>query len=524
MKNTNRFKLFGLIALAAVIVFSACPVDGNTGIDTSDLNAVILEAGLARDGVVTASSASEVPTGKKWVSQSVWDTLDDAYKAAVETKANPSSQSAVNTAKANLQTALTAFNAAKQEGSAAAIKLSGTITIKNNGQVVPYVRITARTEDWSKQESVRISSTEANSPWEIIAEPFSSPTDIVFTIAGYDNDKYENVLFSYTIDDFKKSVYNTDVPNITINLVNLKLITISGTLNLDYNGKEIPSGEIAIDRKADGYRLGMVSIYKARNNAPWSVVMEAQESDTDVKFNIVGFDGPIPWEYDQLFALWGQDFGIKVGNQNKSGIALNLITISGTVSVTSIPTVEIHINASDWAWIANTTLKNPPANTPWSIVLPAYTSNTEIRIGIVGKDEDETELFARWGEITKTVKNTNVSGIALNFITISGTVNITRNGEPFPYVRISVEKKVGDTYEWIDSTLWEAPPAYTSGSIFIPAFTSDTEIRFVVAAGDDPDSLPLRWVTDTITVKNTNITGLELDVGDITEDIEDTDD
>jgi len=75
--------------------------------------------------------------------------------------------------------------------------------------------------------------------------------------------------------------------------------------------------------------------------------------------------------------------------------------------------VVIHVfnknNDGDWDWLVNKELHSPSANTPWSIVIPAYTSDTEIKICVQGKED----LF--WEEVTtKTVKNSNVTDIALN--------------------------------------------------------------------------------------------------------------
>jgi len=326
----NIFKLINIIAIVAVIGFSfiACDngdngTEGGDGkkdpiIDTTALNAVIQEAFIARDGVKTASNSSEVPTGKKWVTESEWNAFNTVIKTAAEAKANSSSQSAVDTAKTNLQTAIATFNTAKKDGSGSTITLSGTINVKNNGQIVPYVMIQAYAEDWSWQEMIRISAVVVNSPWEIITSPFSSSTAICFVIHGYDNDKYEDKIFEITATE-KTTAYNTNVTSITINM-NLNLITISGTLKL--NGQTIPSISISIYK--NNTMIGATTIVNARNNTPWSIMLPSQTVDTAIDFYIVGFDGPLPWEYDQIFTLW-KDFGVKIGNQNKSGVVLNLI-------------------------------------------------------------------------------------------------------------------------------------------------------------------------------------------------------
>jgi hypothetical protein len=497
------------------------PLGGNPNVDTADLNAVILDAGTAKIGIETASNASEVAVGKKWVTQSAWDAFDDIYKTAAETKANPSSQSAVNTAKTNLEAAIVTFNAAKRDGSAAAITLSGTITVKKNGEIVPYVVIQPHDDNWNWDEYKRVQITVENTPWSISTKPFSA--DIGFIIVGYDNAQYENIIFQSTVAGLRKTINNASVSNININL-DLSTITVSGTLNLDYNGQVIPSVRIGINRKSDGFSLGARDFVNVKINEPWSMEIPPQTANTDVVFDVVGFAGPKAYEYDQLFALWGQDFGVKVGSQPKSDIPLNLITISGTVNVTykgsPVPIVELTIwegEWDDWGWKANKQLPTPSANTPWSFVLPAYASNTKIWISVEGKDENDEQLFWRRTD-TQTVRNANVSGIALNFIELSGTVNVTYKGNRVPTLSINVDKKVGeDDGEWIGGTQLQNPSANAPWSIVILAFTSDTEI-IINSSGNDANDQFLFWTeVATRTVKDTNVSGIELDLGDITE-------
>jgi len=534
MKNllkvfSTQIRWICAIALVAIIGFSffACDEnikeeekkDDDKRFDTTALAAVISEAGIARDGIVTASSASEVPTGRKWVTQNEWNAFDTVYKTAVETKTNPSNQSAVDTAKTNLQTALVAFNAAKKNGSAAAIKLNGTMTVKNNGQIVPYILLQAHTDNWSWQETIRIPLTAANTPWEIITKPFTSSTEIGFIIFGYDNDQYENYLFQTTATE-RTTVYNTDKNNIAINL-DYNFITLNGTFNLDY-GKVIPSVRIEVYKKSDGVnRIGVADIFNAGNNTPWSMMIPSQSIDTDTTFSIIAFDGPIIYEYDQLFALWQKDFSVRIRNQNKTGIALNFINISGTVNVAyngnRVPTVEIVIFerlGGDLQWVTNTKLYNPSANAPWSTVIPAYTGDTDISIAVEGKDGNDNSLFWTW-VADKTVKNTNVSGIAANLISLSGTINVTYNGNPAPFVEIHINGKVGENWEWLGGQTLNNPSANTPWFVFISAFTSDTEIHIDVGVGDDEDDL--KWGTRaTKTVKNSSISNIALNLGNIT--------
>jgi len=56
---------------------------------------------------------------------------------------------------------------------------------------------------------------------------------------------------------------------------------------------------------------------------------------------------------------------------------------------------------------------NLPANAPWTLLVPVFTSDTEIEF-TVAAGTNEYDMIWRNNVATKTVKNTNVSGIALN--------------------------------------------------------------------------------------------------------------
>ena len=143
----------------------------------------------------------------------------------------------------------------------------------------------------------------------------------------------------------------------------------------------------------------------------------SQVVDADVTFNIVCFDSSVPWSVDPLFAFWGYDLGVKVRNQDKTGIALNFIELSGTVNVTykgSPPPIVTIAFRTESDWLGTTDLKSPSANTPWSFVIPAFTSDTKIDVNVIIKDNNGDDLQALWGFEERTIKDKNVSGIALD--------------------------------------------------------------------------------------------------------------
>jgi hypothetical protein len=311
------------LALMGLLVFTACPdptdadkEDGNA----ETLAALITKAYDAKYGVKVAGNASEVATGLFWVTKAEMDAFNAAISEGEAAEANPLNQS--DTAKANLKAATATFKAAKKPGSAAAITLSGTVTVKNNGQAVPYAEIFAHNEDWTWEEKVRISASEENAKWSITTKAFSTPTEIFFRVGGFANNTFDTPLFYTTVKDLTKMVHNQNISNIEINMGNLRTITLSGTISANYDGKPVPS--VVIQAFSSEGFLGETTVLAVGSNTSWSIKMEALDSDTEIRFGIWGFDGPSAWNDEQLFQLWDQDFGVTVKDKSISNIVLDL--------------------------------------------------------------------------------------------------------------------------------------------------------------------------------------------------------
>jgi hypothetical protein len=155
------------------------------------------------------------------------------------------------------------------------------------------------------------------------------------------------------------------------------------------------------------------------------------------------------------------------------------ITLSGTITVTlnngqAVPRVSISANGGAAGW-ASTTLTSPGPNAAWSITMPSPASPTDISFSISGYDSNwENELFYRYAYVTASgVSNTNKTGITINvtLITLSGTVDVTIDGQKPQYVQIRAftdDSTLGylgiNNYHTKDTT-WtmaiEPPPAGT---------------------------------------------------------------
>jgi hypothetical protein len=545
----NKIKMLGIIAIAVIIGFAmaACdngnnfappdtttppggdPVTTPPTYNTTALEAALNEAWNARYDVKTAIVASDVVVGKFWVTKAEWDIFDTAIKTAEAVKVKPSSQSAVDTAKTDLEAAIIIFNAAKKNGTDTnIITLSGTITITNNGQPVPFVQITAHStgeDGWIVSEGIRISSSAPNSSWSIIMKPLSSPTDLVFEVCGFNNEKYDKKLFSIDLDILSQQVYNTDISNININR-NLNLITISGTFSYNFNGSPIPSVQIDLQRKDDGQKLGDAIMQQAGNNTQWSTTIQTQAPGTDISLYIAGFDGPVPHStYDELFHFFIWDSGIQIGNQDVSGVVLKYVKVSGTFELDygqSIPSVDITIVRKDNDMrLGNVEIKQAGSYNEWSGVFNAPDTDTDVSFNIVGFNGpsweagwEDTRFFAFWGmDFGVKIGSQSKTGIALKFIKLEGTINVTYNGGN-TVSRASIQVFIND--DWHSTTDLRNPSANAPWSIVMKSFDINTDIHIGVFCFDDQDDFISGWgEDDPLTVRNQNIYGISLNLGEI---------
>jgi hypothetical protein len=320
---TRKIIGYGLIAVVLALAFTACDDGSGGGGNVAELEVAIQAAYDAKFNVKETTDAVGIVTGRYWVTAAEMKALNDAIEAAEVAKAI---QTTIDTAKTNLQSAIAAFNTAKKQGTAAAITLSGTITVKNNGQAVPYVVIVAHDFDWIWREYIKVPSPAENTPWSMDIAPFSESTEVIFHVMGYNDNTYrvEPVFLLVPSHDSTTFVHDQSINNIAIDLANLKLITLSGTLNVSYDGKPLPSVALQIHSE-DWHGLGEVIITQAGNNTSWSLTMPAFDVDTNILISAIGFDTITPWIGEFLFAHWPlPDLTWTVKDQNVTGLTLNL--------------------------------------------------------------------------------------------------------------------------------------------------------------------------------------------------------
>ncbi|MDR1353167.1 MAG: FIVAR domain-containing protein, partial [Treponema sp.] len=112
-------RIAGIAALVLVLMFAACenPSGGGGGGSSADktaLNAAITEAETAKAGVQVSADGAGLAVGTMWVTTGTSTAFNSAIDAANGVKNDTSaSQAQVDEAVTTLNTAITAFNAAK---------------------------------------------------------------------------------------------------------------------------------------------------------------------------------------------------------------------------------------------------------------------------------------------------------------------------------------------------------------------------------------------------------------------------
>jgi hypothetical protein len=401
------------------------------------------------------------------------------------------------------------------------VTLSGTINVTYNDQPVPHVEISAYSATSGELGYVGLSSPGANAPWSLTMPAFDSPRDVTFTIYASDSNGHE--LFRQQNAATVANVHNTNKTGIFINLGDVQIITLSGTINVTHNGQQVPEVGISAYRTTGGNQLGYANLSSPGANAPWSLTMPAFASPTDVTISIYGWDGN-----QQLFNRSNVMTVSGVHNTNKTGIFIDLdvqtITLSGTINVThnQQPVPRVTINATQAAnviYISGTQLTAPGAGASWSLAMPAFASPTDVTINIYGYDGNNQQLFSQSNVMTVSVHTANISGIAINpgniqTVTLSGTINVTRNGQPVPQVGINAYRTTGGGGQLAYANL-TSPGTNAPWSLTMPAFDSPTDVTISISGYDGNQSLFSQSNVTTVSVHTANISGIAINPGNI---------
>jgi hypothetical protein len=203
------------------------------------------------------------------------------------------------------------------------ITLSGTINLTINGQPVPYVEIALDTTDgqyWIG--STELNAPGTNAPWSITLPAINAT--VYLRVAGYKSRNNREQIFYRELKDENQliTVSRANVSGITINLGNIQTVTLSGTINVTYNGQRVPNVEIRASYYDGGYKNSWTQLSSPGNNAPWSMTMEVPASPQEVSFSVGGYgSNGGNWLFHESVTPASP---VQISNQNVTGISLTL--------------------------------------------------------------------------------------------------------------------------------------------------------------------------------------------------------
>jgi len=135
-----------------------------------------------------------------------------------------------------------------------------------------------------------------------------------------------NSLNSYTVTVPQKISLSSINENIgSIGTVSIKGVTLSGTININYNGEPVPCVELYALYPVQG-PLNITILSSPGPNAPWSLTYgKNQNNIVDIEFKIIGYSGESRTLNNLLFDISVKDITVVVtNNQDVSGIILDI--------------------------------------------------------------------------------------------------------------------------------------------------------------------------------------------------------
>ncbi|MDR1859017.1 MAG: hypothetical protein LBQ69_06055 [Treponema sp.] len=205
------------------------------------------------------------------------------------------------------------------------VTLSGTINVTYNGNPVPYVLITARKAQGGGGGGDYLADTSVFSPantWSITFGAFDAPTGILLEISGYPSRWSGDTLFTRNFTSV--SAHNQDVGGISLSFGDIVPVTLSGTIDVTFNGNPVPYVLITAYRvQGVGGSLGKTSITSPGANAPWLITFGSLDASTEIFFVVTGY--PSTQGGQRLFDQWiNPSPQIFVQDQPVTGIVLNV--------------------------------------------------------------------------------------------------------------------------------------------------------------------------------------------------------
>jgi len=213
------------------------------------------------------------------------------------------------------------------------------------------------------------------------------------------------------------------------------------------------------------------------------------------------------------------------------GLGKKIGEITGTITLTNIPDplTKIHLQNNYWRgsnwWSFNrkiniSGISGASGSVKWSLpVFEAFIPDVESGFNLVIIPGDSLEPYEVSLPITKVITNSNenigdLGTVNIGGVKLSGTINITLNGEPVPYLEILAQD---DGSRLLNRTGLTSPQPGASWSLTYKGIGSEINIKFIIFIfNSSKEFLFDKYIDATVTVTNNqNISDINFDIGDI---------
>ena len=281
-----------------------------------------------------------------------------------------------------------------------------------------------------------------------------------------------------------------------------QFITVSGTVNIVGSTKDLEYMRIKLYRDANYNDSMNCEFFIDLGDNSWELQLPAFDKDLTLYLRAEGEDE----DYQPFHADAGS---ITVKDQDKSGVVLTvnlgIITLSGTVKVNkAVNGLHVYIyRDSDYnEWLGDSGVDTFHGSDAWSIEVPAFDTDTELYLKVEVADTNGAWYYRKADSIT--VKNTDKDNItlALNYITLSGTLNVIEGDDEYSYFDVNF----GETeYDW-DFGYVEIDE--NDGSFSLEGLEYNQNTTLYVSAYITFEGGTTMISLGTVTVKDANVNGI----------------
>ena len=390
------------------------------------------------------------------------------------------------------------------------VTLSGTVNVTVNGAAPDNAGVNVyRNTDYSDFVRGVLVNLQENT-WSITLLPFDTDTPLYFQVVVNDYRFRKGTGISVTVKD-------QNISNIDLGAVNFGLITLSGTVDITLNGETPSYIGITAYRNADysGY-AGDANI-DLQNNT-WSMIIESFDTDTPLYFRVWAMGN---WQFNG-----GTSAIVTAKDQDITGIAIVFhpvqITLSGTVNGTvngsALQSGEVfpyfNVNASRNADYSDSVVSAQvdPQNNTWSVILWSFDADTTLYFSV--RLQFYNGYVVKGTNVSVVVKDQDIDNIDLgtvifNVITLSGTAEVTLNGETPIYISIRAYRDAAYSDLVANGGLTDL--GANTWSMVLERFDTDTplyfEMEFRISGSIDRFT---EGIGEIVTVKDQDISGIAI--------------